>query len=440
MTIAEIAENVTRLLGSEADELGTSSGFIQRRRKLSGSSFAQMLVGGALGTPELSYTDMVQYAALADVKISAQGVAQRFTATGARFMAALLERAVNYVVASELSVVVPVLTQFTGVYIRDSSVIGLPRSLVEHWPGVGNAAGESAAVKLQVRLNYNTGALDGPVLQAGRMADRSTPYCSDDEPRGSLSLADLGYFNLEELRERDQRGQYVIVRYKQGTVLYTAGGTRLDLLAWLQQLNEPRAELQVCVGQRQRLPMRLLVERVPSEVAEQRRRRLREYARKKQTTPRAETLALTEWTMVLTNAPGTMLTFEAVQVLLYVRWQVELLFKLWKSQLRVDEWRSDNPWRILCELYGKLIAAVLSQWVFQLELWRYPDRSLVKATLALQKFAGSLVQALRHPEALAATLQWISDCICHTAHTNKRRQRPATFQALLACPVGGGLT
>ena len=434
MNIAETAENVVQLLWEEADALGRSSGFIQRQRKFSGSSYAQMLVLGALGEPELSFTHMTQYAALAGVHISGQGIAARFTAEGARFMAAVLACAVNRVAESQLSVAVPILGQFAGVYIRDSSVIGLPPSLGAIWPGVGNAAGAGAALKLQVRLNYSSGALDGPTLQPGRAHDRQSPYQLETEPAGSLSLADLGYFSLDETQSRIEKGQYVLLRYKQGTALYTEEGTRLDLAQWLRQLEQPRAELQVWVGQQHRLALRLLVERVPLEAAQQRRHRLREYERKKQTTAQTETRVLTEWTVILTNVPAIMLSFDAALVLLRVRWQVELLFKLWKSQLRADEWRSVNDWRILCELYAKLIVAVITQWIFQIQLWRQPNRSLFKAAQAVQKFAVSLALALRqHSVTLVQlTLQAISDCACCTAHISKRHQ-PPTFLALLAC-------
>ena len=98
MNITEIAKNIKELMWEEADKLGRSSQFIKRERKFSGRSFAQMLVFGSMGEPELSYTDMVQYANLAGTEVSAQGVAARFTKEGAQFLAELLESAVNRVV------------------------------------------------------------------------------------------------------------------------------------------------------------------------------------------------------------------------------------------------------------------------------------------------------------------------------------------------------
>ena len=440
MNIPEVMGGVRELMQEEADELGKSSGFIKRQRKFSGSSYAQMLVFGSIGEPALSYTDMKQYAKLAGTEVSVQGISARFTQEGAQYLSELLERAVNRVVESQASEVIPILNKFTGVYIRDSSVISLPPSLKKMWPGVGGSAGETAALKLQVRLNYKTGALDGPALQPARMHDRRTPYQYTDEPAGSLSLADLGYFSLDELQARNTAKQYVVTRYKHGTTLYQEDGTRIDLLTLLRALPTSRSDMTILVGQQHRLPMRLLVERVPSEVAEQRRHKLREYARKKQTSIRRETLELSNWTLVLTNVPTEMLSFDAVQVLLYLRWQVELLFKLWKSQFRIDEWRSKKPWRILCELYAKLIAVVICQWIFQLDWWRYPDRSLVKAAHVVQKCAPVIASSLSNKSILLRSLCKIRDCIRSSAHINKRRKKPATFQSLLFSQPCGGLS
>ena len=80
--------------------------------------------------------------------------------------------------------------------------------------------------------------------------------------------------------------------------------------------------------------------RVPQEVADQRRRRLHEEFRDKGKTPSARLLALAAWTMMVTTVPDAQLSVAEALVLLRERWQIELLFKLWKSQGRVDEWRS----------------------------------------------------------------------------------------------------
>jgi len=198
---AQIAENIQKVLREEADALARQTGFVKRLRKLSGSSFAQVLITVFTENPLPSYTDLAQNAALLGVRISSQGLEQRFTKEAAQFMQEILTQ----LMITPASI--PILQRFNGVYIRDSTVITLPKELAEIWPGCGGSTGDTAAIKLQVRLNYTTGQLEGPALQPGRQSDRSTPYSPEGEPPGSLVLEDLGYFNLAELRERQEKGQ-----------------------------------------------------------------------------------------------------------------------------------------------------------------------------------------------------------------------------------------
>jgi hypothetical protein len=413
-----------------ADQIARETKFVRRERKLSGSSFLQTLVLSCLQNPAVSYTDMTQSAAVVGVEISGPGLLYRFTREAVLFLQRMLEYAVQQVIASRPAAV-PILERFRGVHLRDSSVIGLPVALAETWPGVGGSQGTTAALKLQVELDFRSGQLHGPVLQSGRTQDQQSPYQQRQLPAGALHIADLGYFNLTKLAEDDDRGVYWITRLKAGTAVYTEAGERIDLLPWLRAQPQAQGDHPVLIGTRTRIPCRLLVVRVPQEVAEQRRRRLRDYARKKQVPLKAETLALTEWTLLITNVPVEMLSLPEALVLSRVRWQVELLFKLWKSCLLVDEWRSENPWRILCEIYAKLIAVVIVHWLSLVSIWECPDRSLTKAAQAVGKFAVALALRLHDRAELVNVLTHLQMCLRATCKMNRRRKHPNTYQLLL---------
>jgi hypothetical protein len=373
---------------------------------------------------------LTQGAAIAGIEISGPGLLQRFTREAARFLQKMLEYAVKQVIASRPTAV-PILQRFRGVYLRDSSVISLPVELAKMWPGVGGTKGATAALKLQVDLDFGSGRLHGPILQEGRTQDQLSPYQQRQLPKGALHLADLGYYRLRKLAEDSRNGVYWITRLKVGTIVYTAEGKRIDLASWLSTQTQTRLDVPVLVGAKERIPCRLLVERVPQEIAEQRRRRLKEYARKKQTMPKKATLALTEWTLQITNVPQTLLSLPEALVLYRVRWQVELLFKLWKSCLLVDEWRSENPWRILCEVYAKLIAVVIVHWLSLISIWDRPDRSLTKAARAVAKFAVALTLELHDHAALVRVLTRLLLCMRATCSMNRRKKHPNTYQLLL---------
>ena len=428
--ITPIAQAIQAVLGQTADQLGRDTGFIQREVKLTGSSFVKTLVFAFQANPAASYGELSQTAAALGVAISPQGLEQRFSEEAAHLVRKTLEAAVAQGVEAQ-GQARGLLQQFAGVYIRDGSTISLPFALKEVWRGVGGSQGESAALKLQVNLDYNSGQVHGPVLQEGRVHDHNSPYQSELLPVGALHLADLGFFDLERLAEDQSRGVYWITRLKGGSALYDPQGQRLSLLEWLLSQEAGIVETTVQLGRTQRIPCRLVTVRVPQEVADQRRRRLREWARKKQRAVSERQMRLASWTLVVTNVPAAMLSAEQVLRVLGVRWQVELLFKLWKSHAKVDEWRSENPWRILCEIYAKLLALVVTHWLLMISFAPYVDRSLAQGAKTVQKFAFSILSALHDLSSLVDILSQLSRCLMTGCRKQKRKTHPATFQLVL---------
>jgi len=432
--MAPIVQAVQTALGPEADRLGRETGFVRRQVKLTGSTFAQTLVLGFLAHPEASYSELNQTAAVLGVEISPQGLEQRFTPAAALLMQRLLQLAVAQVLDVKHQTA-GLLKPFCGVFIRDSSTIALPEGLQEVWRGVGGSRGETAALKLQVNLDYRTGQVHGPLLQDGRTQDQESPYQQAQLPAGALHLADLGYFNLERLATDQANGVYWITRLKTAIKLYDPAGQELDLLGWLQsQVATGVAETAVQVGARQRIPCRLVAQRVSEDVAAERCRRLSEWARKKQCPVSEHRRRLTHWTLLLTNVGVDLLSAQQVLTLQRVRWQVELLFRLWKSQAKVDEWRSSKQPRILCEIYAKLLGLVITHWIMAVSLWHRLDRSLPQATSTVQKFAFSIALAITNADSLYTVLSKLGTCLAAGCRQQRRKTHPATFQLLETLP------
>ena len=99
--------------------------------------------------------------------------------------------------------------------------------------------------------------------------------------------------------------------------------------------------------------MRLLLLRVPADVAEHRRAALIADAARRHREGSGKALELADWTLLLTDVAADRLTLPEALVLLRERWQIELLFKLWKQHGHLDEWQTSNPWRILCEISAR---------------------------------------------------------------------------------------
>lgn len=439
--VTHFAETVQRIVGEEADRLARETGFIERERVLSGADFVQSLILGWLQEPEITLDGLTQVLGRREVSITASGLSQRFTEEAASLLQRVLERLSAEQMHVE-AVEIGLLRQFSAVIVEDSSSIVLPPALAEVWRGCGGSAGMSeAAIKLFVRWDVLSGELQGPGLSDGRRNDKRGPFAVEDLPDGCLYVADLGFFGVQRLGtiargrpDQPHSKRFFVSRWQPKTVLLTRGGHRIDLRGILPQQVGERVEFGALLGQAGRLPVRVLIERVPEEVAEERRKRIRETAQDHGRQPDEELLFLAGWTIVLTNVPRRRLSAEQVLVILRLRWQIERLFRLWKEHGHIDEWRSKKPWRILCELYAKLAAMLIQHWLIQVGCWQDAHRSWVKAAQVVRREAGRLMVGL-YEGGLEPVVESIVRCMQSGCRLNTRKAFPNTSQFLLGTPL-----
>ena len=423
-TIAQIATAMQTLLTEEANRLARATGFIQRERKISGASFAQTLVFGWLAQPDSSLEALSQgFAWTQGRSLSRQGLSQRFTARGAHFLECLL-RAVVAERVQGMRANVGCLSRFEGVYLEDSTVITLPALLASVWSGV-----QGAGLKIGVSWELQQGTLVELELCPARQHDQKLELAQRCLPAGALRVRDLGFFDLDQLAQQDQQGYY-ISRYKGGTAVYDEPGKRLDLVATLSRQAQPTCRLRVQMGHGQRLSCWLVAQRVPAAVWQQRRQRLKDWERKHGDSASPERYALCQWTILLTNVPPDWLNDSQVQQVYGLRWQIELLFKLWKSIHQVDDWLSANPWRILCELYAKLIAVVFQHWCQIAGGCHALAHSLTRSTHPFARLAWLLAGVFEQHSLLVAALERLLCCLRTSGRISRSRSSMPSFQRL----------
>lgn len=425
-SVTELAQTLQSLLIEDADQLGRASGFIRRQRKFNGASFAQTLVFGWKANPTASLEELCQSACACGVTISPQGLQERLNSPQAnRFLHDLLLRSLEYLVEGKAADSA-LLRRFTGVYLQDSSKIQLPQGLRDLWSGHGQ--GQEAILKLQTVFDYQRGRLE-LVLAAGCQHD--CPLQKTELAAGSLRLADLAYFKIKVFEELNQRGVYWLSRLPVRAGIWS-GQRVIHVLEWLKQQASAGID---CIDQMvqltaQQFNCRLIALRVPQAVAEARRQRVREAAKaRKKSQLKEQTLSLCDWTILVTNLEPSAFSVQEALRLLRLRWQIELLFKLWKQHLSLDEWRSKQPFQIMSEVYAKLLLALIQHWLLILGCWQEDDRSLVKACLVLQKHAFHILSALNQLTLLFSVLKTVLPTLAR-CKVHRRKTRPATFQLL----------
>lgn len=432
-SIADLCPILQTLLSTTADAAAADTGFVQRKRKLTGAAFVQLLVFGLLGTPEATLEALVQAAADVAVGVSAQAIDLRFTRQAADCVKQVLEAAVTQLVSSD-PVCLAVLARFARVSVVDSTIIGLPAAFEALWPGCGGSTPKAgaAALKVLVRLDLLTGTLEAFDLHAGRVHDRRAEQETAPLHPAALDLADLGFFALERLAELQAQGTHFLSRPGQQTTIVDGEGRAWTVRQFLAAQPGTAIDVAVRLGKSQRLPCRLVAVRVPLPVADERRRKLRAEAQREGATPSADALALTAWTVYVTSVPQDQLSLREILALYRLRWQIELLFKLWKSHGKLADCRSQKPARILTEVYAKLLALLVQHWLLVTSCWQYPDKSLVKAAAAIRRWVPALARAFATPQRFQAELTALAARLTHGCRLNPRRAHPNAYQLLLA--------
>ena len=437
--LAQISAAMHTVLTTTTEAAATMLHYAKRpdRAKFTPNTLVQTLVFGWLATPEGTVEQLAQMASRLGVDVSPQAIDQRFTPATATLLQEVLTASLQQVISAD-PVAIPILQRFTSVRVHDSTTIGLPDALTTTWAGCGNATGRgTAGRKCGVQVDLLTGALCGLDLAAGRASDHTLPVQHAPLPAGSLRLADLGFYDLDVLHTLDEAGTCWLSRLQTNRRLTLPGQPERSLLAVLDSFGAASEwDGPVLVGKGGRVAARLLARRVPPAVAEERRRRIRAAAKDKGRAPAKAALALAAWNIMITNLPPALLSLEEALVRLRLRWQIELLFKLWKSHGKVAAWRSANPMRILCEVYAKLLALVFHQWLIVASGWGDPERSLFKAAQVVRSYAAELASAFGDAEQYMTILRRMACVLQRFARMNQRRTTPTTAQQLCALTAG----
>lgn len=430
--VAKVVSVMETVLGSMVEEFAEKRGVIKRKRKFRGQSLLRMVVLTLLKKPEATFEDMAFTAAQLGVPVTAHAVEKRFTQPLVDFLRDVLSLALQQVVAAE-PVSVELLERFTAVFIGDSSSIALPDEMQQEFPGCGGTEGSGlAALKIQVRWNLKTGELPLVLIEVGRASDAKSPIAQQEAQAGSLEIFDLGYFSLNRFRRLDEGQASYISRLQHGTTVLDEHGQVLNLREFLAAHAVGNVvDVPVLLGINDRLPCRLIAVRVPEEVANRRRQKAHEKAAKHGRAPSAEYLELLGWSLFVTNLPPEKLTWKEVVVLYRARWQIELLFKLWKSHNHLAHRRPGaTPVEAMAVLWAKLLGVLLQHWLLLSTSWPDDRRSLLKAARALRDWITALVGALDDHDQLLITVTKIQTHLAHVAKIHSRKKHPSHFQLL----------
>ena len=248
---------------------------------------------GQLGMKHPSLAGMVE---AIKVSISREGMHRRFTGTAVAFMRRCAEFVLKQKASEMIRIQSKILQHVKRILIVDSTSWDINQALMDVLPGYGGGASD-AKCNVQACYEYKSGELAFFAITAGTVPDNAyTTQLTSHLHKGDLVLFDLGYFCTKTLRDINRFGAYFLCRFFVGTAL-------LDPVTLMGDFHQ----MKVLMGSQHRglqVVCRLVCLKVPQEIANERRRKIRKtIERKKKREPSKYYLQMADWTLMVTNAP-----------------------------------------------------------------------------------------------------------------------------------------
>lgn len=380
------------------EQKARESKFVKRDSKLTGSKFVQMcIVGIANEGITKSLNELCTICSKLDVEIVEQSLNERFNPNSVEMLKALFNVALaTKFEESELQV----LSSFSQIVLEDSTIFKLPENLAKIFQGFGGSASQSA-IKIDYTYDFKTDYFNVQLFKA-RRPDISMELPDWIEPK-SLWLRDLGYYKVDNFKKIDEADAYYLSRFKYDGNVYLSedkAAKILNLRSVMRKMKVNQTKsMMVFVGQKKRFKTRLVLQKVPSKVANKRRKRLIKQGKKNGKPPTSYRLDLCGLSAYVTNLEETKWDVYQLIKLYKIRWQIEIIFKVWKSVLKIGEVKKMKTDRLLCLLYAQLIWAIINMRIFQSFKNYFWNRcaieiSEIKTYKIMRNFQDQLIQAI----------------------------------------------
>jgi hypothetical protein len=239
--------------------------------------------------------------------------------------------------------------------VQDSTTLRLPDGLVDCFAGNVSGGVQKAIARIQCVLDIKTFCFLNFTLSSFTCNDQSAS--KDIIPlvgKGDLIIRDLGYFSLECFEQIIDKKGYVLSRMRYGVSLYDTKGNPIN---WKQLCKRGRIVDKIVLVGKQKLPLRLVMIPLPKKQVAERIRKARN-DRDKRLNHNKDYYQWLKYSAFITTVEEEIWTAQQVGAAYQIRWQIEIIFKSWKSGFHLqkilhDECTDEN--RVRVNIYFILI-------------------------------------------------------------------------------------
>lgn len=375
--------------------------------------------------------------------ITKQSLHDRFSSKAVEFLKSCLDRLLSRKIQYQGNVKI-LKSHFNRIRIKDSTKFALPDSFSKKYKGYGGALHNSSSmISIQYEYDFLSGQSMDLRLTDGVKNDQSdSGEFTHDIREKDLFLRDLGYCTLHFLSTINSAKAFFVCRLAPKTNIYSGRTSKdpVDVNDYLKKLRKHKLEfmeVEIFLGKKERVPVRAVISLADKATYEKRLRKTSKQARSagNKVSVAFKTRALLN--IVVTNVPGNFLGAENIRKIYSLRWQIELLFKVWKSQATINEFTTGKIERFECQLYGKLIWIILNIGIFHwLQQRVYKDKkalcSVWKYFKHIQNNSEQLIEAVKTPHRIIEFMDELVEIAPKILMLEKKKGKTSLNQMIMA--------
>lgn len=407
--------------------------------------FFDSLLYDATSERSKSYNQMaIEVKSKHRVDISGQGIDQRFNEGAQKYIHGLIGEQLSSQVSQSIDN--GWCKHFNRVIIKDSTRFDLPETLWEKLPGFGGCASKAGAC-IQYEFNIKSGEVNDLSIHPAKRPDNKDAIQTIDLVRpGDLTIRDLGYFVLDYFKRIEKARAFFLSRLNTKILVYQKKGDKFQELDFkkvyqrMKKQNIQKLDHMVFIGEKEKFPVRLILELVPEEVVATRIVRVNKYNKKKGRQTGEEYKKRVRFNLFITNIIEEILDAEAIVKIYRIRWQIELIFKTWKSIFGLDNIGQMKYERLMCILNIRLLLILINWEIFMVErAYQYRQTGkLLSIHKSLQTLKDNSVKLrnilMSGCQGLAKWLRWVID-ILSSKHWLERKKNKLGFEEILCLTI-----
>lgn len=244
--------------------------------------------------------------------------------------------------------------KFRRIIVQDSTIIKVPKRLFRYYSGVKNGITQVANARIQLALDIKANVFTLFSIDAYSVNDL---LAASELPirKGDLIIRDRGYCSIPEMNRITRSKADFIYRYThQYNYFDFKSGRLIDMHKLLS--NKTKFKTRVRLGKGKDTIVTLVALRVPDQVANYRRRQLKQNAKH---TPGKELLRLLSWSIFITSIDEKDISYKEISEVYALRWRIEIIFKSMKSHLNLDKIHEVPNHQLTFIILGKMILLLL---------------------------------------------------------------------------------